>query len=190
MSAISKASQLKKVKKLKTKPCKHSKCKKDFTPINRNHICCDWECGIKYAKEKEAKRKRSDNLKAKKEYLQTDKSHLIVVAQKTVNKYIRLRDKDLPCISCHKVGGRVEAGHFMSVGSNSHIRFDENNIHSQCHTCNCHLSANLINYRINLIDKIGIEEVERLENKVVKIWTIEELEKVIEIFKTKIKKIS
>ena len=37
------------------------------------------------------------------------------------------------------------------------------NVHLQCSVCNNHLSGNLINYRTNLVKKIGLEHVELLE---------------------------
>lgn len=191
MSTIPKDKQLYKAKKLKTKKCKYSGCKKDFVPVNQKHICCGWKCGVDYAKEKEAKRKSSEHRKAKKEYLQNDKSHLMKVAQNTFNKYIRMRDKGNPCISCDHIGSRqIHAGHFMPVGSNGHIRFDEDNCHSQCSICNNHKSGNLIEYEPRLVLKIGQEEVDRLKTKIVKQWTIEELKEIIEIFKIKTKDLS
>lgn len=83
-------------------------------------------------------------------------------AQTVFNKWIRERDKDLPCISCQK--GRVEnAGHYLSQGHYSVFRFDERNTNGQCVRCNKWLSGNLIHYRTHLIEKIGEEEVLKLE---------------------------
>jgi hypothetical protein len=56
-------------------------------------------------------------------------------------------------------------GHYMSVGSTPELRFNEDNVHKQCERCNTFYSGNLINYRISLIDRIGIERVEFLERK-------------------------
>ena len=113
------------------------------------------------------------------------------IAQQEVNRFIRIRDKDLPCISCGRSAGyRQEAGHYMSAGGNGHIRFDENNIHSQCHVSNCHQSANLVKYIENLIKKIGIKEVERFEVKYVRSYDIEELTGIIKKYREKIKEMS
>lgn len=85
-------------------------------------------------------------------------------AQAEFNKFIRLRDKDEPCISCQRFHtGQYHAGHYRSVGAHPELRFNELNNHKQCAPCNNHLSGNLVDYRINLIKKIGLEKVEWLE---------------------------
>ena len=43
------------------------------------------------------------------------------------------------------------------------MRFEEDNVNSQCKHCNYFMSGNLLNYRKNLINKIGLERVERLD---------------------------
>uniref|UniRef100_UPI001B314E86 recombination protein NinG n=1 Tax=Pantoea ananas TaxID=553 RepID=UPI001B314E86 len=40
----------------------------------------------------------------------------------------------------------------------------EDNVHSQCASCNTHHSGNIGPYRINLIEKNGIQRVEALES--------------------------
>jgi len=186
---MTKANQLKKNRPLKTKKCKHSKCRKEFTPMNGKHICCDWKCGIDYAKEKEVKRKLKNNRKALKEFREGDVPHLTKVAQQVFNKYIRKRDEHLPCISCNHIGNRQRhAGHFRPVGRNHQMRFNEDNAHSQCSICNNHLSGNLVPYREALIVKIGIDKVEALEaDNDTKKYTVEELQEIIETYKRKYK---
>lgn len=89
------------------------------------------------------------------------RSKLLRYTQQAVNSFIRLRDRDLECVSC---GGSVEqAGHYRSVGSHPELRFEELNINGQCQRCNHFLSGNLIDYRINLVKRIGVEKVEWLE---------------------------
>lgn len=90
-------------------------------------------------------------------------------AQIAVNKYIRLRDKNKPCVSCGNVteqkrGGTMEAGHYRSRGSASHLRFNLLNIWLQCARCNRYLSGNVVEYRKELINRIGLNRVEQLEN--------------------------
>ena len=97
--------------------------------------------------------------------------------QKIFNRWIRERDKDLPCISCGKA--RVEqGGHYLSAGHHSVHRFNEKNVHGQCLRCNYYLSGNLVNYRANLIKKIGLQQVEILEGtaRKVKKWSKIELQ--------------
>ena len=111
------------------------------------------------------------------------KSKWLAEAQAAFNKYIRLRDYDQPCISClkprevieveqgWKVGGCWDAGHFMTRGAKGQLRFILFNVHKQCKSCNGgggRFSAKAAtvdaNYRMNLIEKIGIAKVEYLEN--------------------------
>lgn len=85
-------------------------------------------------------------------------------AQTAFNAWIRERDRNEPCISCHRHhNGQYHAGHYRSVGSNPSIRFDPLNAHKQCQPCNSHLSGNAIEYRISLLVKIGERGVAFLE---------------------------
>lgn len=95
-------------------------------------------------------------------------SQLIKILTTHFNLYIRLRDgKDgyFICISCGnpKPQEQIQAGHYLSAGHNASVRFDEDNVHAQCTRCNMHLSGNQIPYRQNLVKKIGLEAVEKLE---------------------------
>lgn len=153
------------------------------------HKCCSWQCALKQAKqdrEKKEARERRAILKAKKESLKT-LSEYLKDAQAECNSYIRERDKLLPCISCgrfHK--GQYHAGHYRSVGAAPQLRFNEDNIHGQCAPCNNHKSGNAIEYRINLIKKIGAERVEALErNSTPAKFTIEDAKRIKKEFKEK-----
>lgn len=83
-------------------------------------------------------------------------------AQNVFNSFVRERDKNLGCISCGS-WNQIQAGHFYSAGNHNNLRFHEHNVNSQCKKCNYFLSGNLLNYRTNLIVKIGIENVEQLD---------------------------
>lgn len=86
--------------------------------------------------------------------------------QRVFNRFIRLRDQDKPCISCGRFhSGKYDAGHYLSVGGHPELRFHEDNVHRQCVPCNQHKSGNSIEYRLGLIERIGIERVEFLERK-------------------------
>lgn len=130
---------------------------------------CSVDCAYKHAKKlqdkakaEKAKRERQMH-RERKEAVKT-RSEWIRQAQTVFNQFIRLRDKDLPCISCQRHHqGQYHAGHYLTVGSRPELRFNELNTNSQCSACNLHLSGNLVNYRINLIKKIGIDKVEWLE---------------------------
>ena len=61
------------------------------------------------------------------------------------------------------VGGAFDAGHYRSVGSAKHLEFDPRNVHGQCKRCNQYLGGDPVRYRIGLIARIGLAEVEALE---------------------------
>jgi len=93
---------------------------------------------------------------------------LIKLATKSFNEFIRKRDTQsgyFKCISCQstKDTEQLNAGHYLSAGNHSALRFNERNVHGQCIKCNYHLHGNLVNYRSNLINKIGLDEIELLE---------------------------
>lgn len=127
-------------------------------------------------------------------YKGKSRSDLLGMATAWFNRYIRQRDSDgdyFQCISCRewKPVTQMNAGHFMSAGHHSAVRFDENNVHGQCIKCNCHLHGNLIAYQENLIRKIGQEDVDlikatcRLPGKLERL----ELIHIIETYKSKCK---
>lgn len=119
---------------------------------------------------------------------------LIKEAQHAFNAYIRERDKEQPCICCGKplgegdVGGAFDAGHYRSIGSASHLRFNEHNCHAQRKQCNRYGAGRAVDYRIGLIGRIGLEAVEALEaQNVPNKWTREELIAIRDTYKQKLK---
>lgn len=111
--------------------------------------------------------------------------------QKLVNKFVSLRDKGKPCISCDKpdTGVKRDAGHFWSQGGNPSVRFDLDNIHGQCVHCNRDKHGNLLEYRPRLIERIGRERFDELEqrrNTPLKLQ-LSEIKDQIELFKQMIK---
>lgn len=105
--------------------------------------------------------------------------------QKAFNKWVRKRDDDLPCISCGGDCGKWDAGHFIAQGSSGALRFHPDNVHKQGVGCNRFKHGNLLEYRIGLVKKVGLERVEYLEEHRhdTKKWTREELEKLLEEYK-------
>jgi len=85
------------------------------------------------------------------------------------SQFIRLRDADdrgyVRCISCGKTGfwKDLQAGHYVPKNSGNFFYFNEDDVHAQCYGCNVGKDGNLIYYRKGLIEKIGLEEVEKLE---------------------------
>jgi len=87
---------------------------------------------------------------------------LLKHATDVFNAYIRERDKDCGCISCGSFKN-IQAGHFYSAGKYPALRFNEDNCSGQCLADNYYKSGDLLNYRRNLIEKIGLERVEKLD---------------------------
>lgn len=115
--------------------------------------------------------------------------------QAAINRYVRFRDEGKPCISCGKTlrmigrpGGDYDAGHYRSVGSAPHLRFDVRNINSQCKKCNKFLAGNIVNYRQGLILRFGLEFVEEIEaDQEPRHYSIEQLQEIEREYKTKTK---
>jgi len=166
--------------------CKN--CKEVFEPkqFNRKY-CTKDECNNIYfevLKDKMFKRINKEK-KVKKENLQTVQE-LLKLTQIVFNKWIRNRDKNTPCISCsNPVPKKINAGHYIASGKSKYLTFNEDNVHLQCEYCNTHLHGNLVDYRINLITRIGIKRVEYLEDNrhnTIK-YTREDLKEIIKKYK-------
>jgi len=148
--------------------CKYDKLKFEPKYFNQKYCLKTDEC-IKafsdYANsEKEKKKAWKKEKKVLKEKGLTHSDYLQLL-QKVFNTFIRLRDKYLPCISCGTTANvKYDCGHFWNAGNNQFLRFNEDNCHKQCSNyCNIHLSGNFGEYRLGLIEKIGIERVDWLE---------------------------
>lgn len=184
-------------KQIGPKKCKH--CGEYFTPSRPMQVACSPMCALAVAKakgkkdaEKKAREERRND-RAKREQLKTRRDWL-QIAQRSFNAFIRYRDKDKPCICCGRplsadsVGGGFDAGHYRSVGSAPHLRFDENNCHGQTKQCNRYGAGRAVDYRIGLIRRIGLEAVEALEaDQSVKKWTIDELREIDRLYRAKLK---
>jgi ribosomal protein L37AE/L43A len=154
-------------KQPKPKPCKV--CKTPFVKRRAFEVWCSPECGLELVKAKQAKdndtkakaARKAD--KAKREKLKS-RADWAKEAQAAFNAFIRARDADQPCISCGRHHqGQYHAGHYLSRGARPELAMNEDNCHKQCAPCNTHLSGNLVLYRVNLIQRIGLARVEALE---------------------------
>lgn len=148
-------------------------------------VCGSVECAAEYARQVREKEERKE-LRARKEKLKT-RTQWLKEAQIEFNRYIRERDRDLPCISCGRFhGGSYDAGHYRSVGAAPQLRFDEDNCHKQCVPCNQHKSGNAIEYRRGLVERIGLQRVAILEaNSETIRWTIEDAKRIKAEYKAK-----
>jgi len=170
--------------------CKN--CKEKFEPIRFNQkYCLKDECVRAFVAEAKEKQWKQTKTRMKNELKTT--SDWMKEAQKVFNQYIRLRDKGLNCISCgQKINGVKHASHYLSAGGHSAVRYNEDNVWVSCYKCNVMLSGNQIEYRKRLIQKIGIERVDWLENNGSKLkkWEVEELKLLIKTYKENIKQFS
>ena len=153
------------IKKLKI--CKVCKC--GFAPHLSTQTVCDAICTMSLAVSIRGKLEKTKAVKERKaDKIQRDKlksrAQWASEAQSAVNLFIRLRDADLPCISCGRHHqGQYHAGHYLSRGARPELRYVESNIHKQCQPCNVHLSGNAVLFRQALLQKIGLDAVEWLE---------------------------
>ena len=154
----------------KPRKCQNAECGQEFVPrFSSTQKVCSPACALA-TKDKNAERARKAitqrnrrEIKVRREKLKSRADHLRE-AQAAFNEFIRLRDSRQPCISCGRHHeGQYHAGHYRTVGANPELRFDEDNVHKQCAPCNNHKSGDIVNYRVNLVAKIGAERVARLE---------------------------
>lgn len=179
---------------IKQKKC--SMCKEKYTPARTTQKVCSMRCAIAL-QDAEKVKKFNQETKERREKLKS-KSQWLKQAQAAFNKFIRLRDADELCISCDRVmnrtgyigAGGMHAGHYRSVGACPELRFEELNVHAQCAQCNNERSGNILEYRIRLIDKIGLDKVEWLEGKHDPLkLSIDEIKDIIVKYKSKCKEL-
>ena len=145
-------------------------CKKKFTPQRSNQSVCSYQCSIAYLKKKKREKikKEAQSWKAKKRVLKEQTktyTQRLNEARKVFQKWIRERDKNLPCISCGTTSTNLwDAGHYLKAELYSGLIFNEYNVHKQCRKCNRYLGGNELNYRKGLHNKIGIDKLRSLEN--------------------------
>jgi hypothetical protein len=170
------------------KRCKN--CRDPFTPIRSTleKYCQKSECIRVWVETEKQKAWTKKKKQAKAEMLTVQ--DYVKMAQQVFNAYINKRDSGKPCISCgKKITGRVNASHYYNANNHWNVRFDENNVHSSCITCNQYLSGNLIEYGVRLEKLIGPEEFAILREDAYKLrkFSIDELKGIIAEFKRKLK---
>ncbi|ODB39587.1 ninG protein [Pseudomonas mosselii] len=189
------------VAEIKPKKCKAPGCGQRFKPMLSTQKVCSPVCALAMAKDPKlqkvaakaiTKQKRQD-LQERREKLKTKGEHLRE-AQAAFNAYIRERDRlaGYACISSGRPldwnGNAVDAGHYRSVGSAPHLRFNEMNCNAQSKHDNRYLSGNVAEYRLGLIARYGLEAVEALErDQSVRRYTIEDLQAIKTLYRQKLK---
>ena len=169
-------------KQPKPKTCRNATCSVKFVPQRLGQAVCSPACALATKDVNQQKARKSlaqverREIKVRKEKLKSRADHL-KDTQTAFNAWVRERDAELPCISCGRHhAGQYHSGHYRTVGASPELRFEPLNAWKQCAPCNNHLSGNLINYRISLLQKIGEEKVIWLEGPhEAKKYTIEEL---------------
>ncbi len=186
------------VKEIKPKKCKAPGCGQRFKPTMSTQKVCSVACALAIAKDSKAQKvaakaitkQAREELKERREKLKSKSDHMRET-QAVFNEWIRLRDAALPCVSCGRHHqGQYHAGHYRTVGANPELRFEPLNVHKQCAPCNNHKSGDIVNYRINLVQRIGAEAVAWVEGPhEPQRYTIEDLKAIKTLYRAKIKQL-
>ena len=176
-------------------------CRQEFIKRSMTHKTCGPDCaekyGIEQARKNSEKKKRQEvmeeriNIRERKEKLKS-KFEVMKEVQVLCNRFVRERDlkAGYGCISCEtKSSPRWDAGHFRSVGSAPHLRFDaDRNIHLQCAKCNTFLSGNLLSYKDRLPERIGFTAfLALMSDQAPKQYTKDDLQELKAYFRKKLK---
>lgn len=188
-------------KEIKPKKCKAPGCGQRFKPAMSTQKVCSIACALAMSKDSKVQKvaaraitkQAREDLQARREKLKSKGDHLRE-AQQAFNAFIRERDRlaGYRCISSGRPldwnGNAVDAGHYRSTGAAPHLRFDESNCHAQSKHDNRYLSGNVAEYRIGLIERIGLEAVGALErDQSVRRYTIEDLQAIKALYRQKFK---
>ena len=102
-----------------------------------------------------------------------------------IHAYIRKRDTNKNCISCGtEWNDTFQAGHHYSANSYNTLKFNLDNIHSQCRKCNLFLEGNFDNYALNLPKRIGKDRYNELvklagiDKQYSKVWDLDNLKEI------------
>jgi hypothetical protein len=183
------------------KTCANPACGEKFAPRRLGQSVCSPACALVVAPRHQDKaRKAIDQrerreIKVRKEKLKSRGEHM-AEAQKAFNEYIRWRDRVAGhgCISSavplNWATNSVDAGHYRSVGSAPHLRFDERNCHAQTKQDNRYLSGNAVDYRVGLIARIGLAAVEAIEaDQSTRKYTIDDLKAIKAEYRAKVREL-
>lgn len=182
------------LKEVKQKTCKA--CGTKFRPSLSTQKACGVQCALALAKKPEnqavarkaiAQRERRE-IQVRKQKLKS-RADYVKEAQAVFNQWVRLRDEAQPCISCGRHHqGKYDAGHYRTTAACPELRFDPLNVHKQCSPCNTQLSGNIVEYRLELIRRIGQERVDWIEGPhEAKRYTIDDLKAIKAEYRAKIK---
>lgn len=181
--------------KHRKKKCAVKSCRSEFESRSISHRACGPACAQQLAQDSRLKSERKE-IKLRLEKFKT-RSEYMRDAQIAFNKYIRARAIRFnhSCISSGAplavggAGGGFDCGHYRSVGSAPHLRFNLNNAWGQSKQDNRYGAGAAFEYRRGLIARRGIEVVEALEaNNDVRKFDIPYLIRIKQIFTKKTKR--
>lgn len=103
--------------------------------------------------------------KEKKEFYEKNKSiaKLKSEARAAFQKWVRMRDANLLCISCGRDAETWDGGHYYKAELYSRLIFHPVNCNKQCKYCNKYLDGNESGYRTGLLKKYGQETIDNLD---------------------------
>lgn len=161
-------------KQRRKKLCKG--CREYYRPSANDPSFKSWcsdDCGVLIATKNFKRIKRDEEIasdkarkKRKADFYQKDIKTRREAAVRECNKYILLRDAGKPCISCGAPWNscKFSAGHYITAGSCTALRFDPRNIYGQCwYNCNKNRSGNIVEARKGIIERCGQEVMDFLE---------------------------
>ena len=161
---------------------------------------CSVPCALKLVDEKKEKDRKRENLKAKREFYENDLKWWLQVGGNDwgrnggntaywLHKWIRqVRDIDQPCPMCGATtpkGGQWHACHYRSRGAAKQLRFEPDNIHKGCHTCNTRTEGDTgAKFRAGIVPRLGEDRVKELdEDNNIHRWTVDECREIRDFYK-------
>ena len=178
------------------KSCKNPACAAKFTPQRLGQAVCSPKCGLAIKDVNKDKARKAlaqverKAIKAAKERIKSRGDYL-KDAQAAFNAWVRERDALLPCVSCGRYHqGQWHAGHYRTVAGSPELRFEPLNVWKQCAPCNNHKSGDIVNYRLELVRRIGVEQVAWLEGPhEPKRYTIDDLKAITAMYRAKLREL-
>ncbi|NIG12981.1 hypothetical protein F3J37_01325 [Pantoea sp. Al-1710] len=172
-------------------------CNASFVPwMTTQHVCGNYRCALAWNRLQDERHKARAERRLSRAQSHTQQktwSEYNKAAQNAFNRYIRIRDQGRACHACgcqlndnnpNKSGAFVDASHYRSRGSASHLRFNVFNCVTCCWHCNRELSGNIPQLRKGLIKRFGLSIVIRLEvDNVFHRHSIPDLIRIADVFK-------
>lgn len=168
-------------------------CGGSFIAYKSTQAVCSPRCAMKEVADKKLAEK-IDRVTTKRRLRELDPKRYgkaKAAAQQAFNRYIRLRDASLSCVSCDGTESpRWDAGHYLSRGARPELSFHEDNVAKQCARCNTYEAGNTGAFRNSLIARIGLARVEALEGPhATAKWSVDDLREIRRVYAVKAKEL-